>query len=270
MARVLADGTGAEWAQVWLASAGGSRWRRHGHRAATRRLAARRRPGRTRRHGRGRQRPAVAPRARGGELLGVLVCRSAGTAAVLGRGAAVRRLADQAGPVLRGARLRAELEPAAGELSARAEELRTSRAAAGRGAGRRAPDPRAQHPRRRPAAPGRPGREPAARRDPVATFARTGRALLAEQERAARRGDRGAAGRCRAGIYPPLLGADGLVACTERRRRRPARSRSRSVPAESAGTPPRSRRRRTSAAWRPCRTPPSTRGDRHPRLARRT
>ena len=39
-------------------------------------------------------------------------------------------LADQAGLVLRGARLRAELEQRAGELSARAEELRASRGSA--------------------------------------------------------------------------------------------------------------------------------------------
>ena len=100
-------------------------------------------------------------------------------------------LAAQAGLVLRGARLRAELEQRPAELSARADELRRLPRAAGRRPGRRAPAPRARHPRRRPAAPGRARGEPAAGRRPWPTRSPDrADALLAAQEQAGRRGDR--------------------------------------------------------------------------------
>ena len=63
------------------------------------------------------------------------------------------------------------------------------------------------------------------------------------------------------GIYPPLLADQGLAAAIDAR---PARhpGRSRSAPTASAGTRPRSKPPSTSAAWKPCTTPPGTRRDR--------
>jgi signal transduction histidine kinase len=132
MARVLADGTGAEWSQVWLIVEGRPQ------------LAGTWPPGAA------PETPAFDPAPEpgvaslvsddegtalrsipvlhGGDLLGVLVVQehkdrplsSVETRLFAG-------LADQAGPVLHGARLRAQLEQRLAELSTRAEELRTSR-----------------------------------------------------------------------------------------------------------------------------------------------
>ncbi len=113
MARVLADGTGAEWAQVWLVVSDEPQ------------LAATWPPGATT-EGKGVRRSLPVRDA--GELLGELVVRErehrplSSVEARLFTG-----LADQAGPVLRGARLHAELSQRAEQLSARAEELRMSR-----------------------------------------------------------------------------------------------------------------------------------------------
>ena len=121
MARLLAEGTGAAWSEVWLVV--GDRPR----------LAATWTPG------------AVAPGAErlgpgddagrrsldvrhGEELLGVLVVQEhpyVPMSSVEER--LFAGLAAQAGLVLRGAQLRAELEQRAEELSARAEELKGSR-----------------------------------------------------------------------------------------------------------------------------------------------
>jgi signal transduction histidine kinase len=113
MARVLAEGTGAESVQVWVDMVD------HGA------LAATWPPGHVPRPG------AVArrmPVRHGGENLGALVV-------LLPPGATLTPveerlftgLADQAALVLRGARLRAELRQRLTALSSRAEELRTSR-----------------------------------------------------------------------------------------------------------------------------------------------
>ncbi len=129
-----------------------------------------------------------------GELLGELVVRErehrplSSVEARLFAG-----LADQAGPVLRGARLHAELSRRAEQLSARARGAAYVAPAPGRGPGRRAPHPRTRHPRRCPAAPRRPRGEPAPRRDPLPPLARAGR----EAPRGA--GDRGGRGDRRPG-----------------------------------------------------------------------
>ena len=117
MARVLADGTGAEWAQVWLVVGGEPQ------------LAATWPPGAS---------PEGDPEDNGvrrslpvrdaGELLGELVVREREHRTLSSVEARLfAGLADQAGPVLRGARLHAELSRRAEQLSARAQELRTSR-----------------------------------------------------------------------------------------------------------------------------------------------
>jgi signal transduction histidine kinase len=123
MAKVLADGTGAEWTQVWLAVgddlALAATWPPTAPAASGKDLHI---PG------------AEAPGRRSlsvrqaGQLLGVLVVQERSQVPLT---AVEERLfaglADQAGLVLRGARLRAELSRRGVELSARAEELRVSR-----------------------------------------------------------------------------------------------------------------------------------------------
>jgi signal transduction histidine kinase len=113
MARVLADGTAAEWAQVWLTV---------GRRLQ---LAATWPPGATDdQNGTNRSMPVREA----GEVLGVLVVRERAHRPLSSVEARLfAGLAHAAGPVLRGARLRAELSRRADELSTRAEELRASR-----------------------------------------------------------------------------------------------------------------------------------------------
>jgi len=120
MARVLADGTGALSAQVWVAVHEGREL-----------LAATWPPSPA---GQVVLPPDGSPRVRrvevreGGELLGGLAVEERpGTPLTPVEERLFTRLATQAGLVLRGARLRAELELRATELSARAEELRISR-----------------------------------------------------------------------------------------------------------------------------------------------
>jgi signal transduction histidine kinase len=124
MAQMLAEGTGARWAQVWLVvddrptlaatwppeatddTAGRSTDPRHA-------VA----PGR-------RTRPVL----HGGQLLGVLVVQERDHVPLTTiEERLFAGLAGQAGLVLRGASLRTELEQRAVELSARADELRLSR-----------------------------------------------------------------------------------------------------------------------------------------------
>ena len=138
-------------------------------------------------------------------------------------------LADQAGPVLRGARLHAELTQRLEELSTRARGAAHLAPAPGRGPGRRAPHPRAQHPRRGPAAPRRPRREPPPRRDALATLARAGRRAAGRAGARGGRGDRGPAwpsrgASTRAGWAPTVWSPP-----SRRPWPGPARSRSRSA-----------------------------------------
>jgi signal transduction histidine kinase len=122
MARVLAEGTRAEWSQVWLVV--GDRPR----------LAATWPPQATRERADGdlaegevSGRPSLQVR-HGGEVLGVLVVQESEHGPLTSvEQRLFEGLARQAGPVLRGARLRAQLELRRAELSARADELRGSR-----------------------------------------------------------------------------------------------------------------------------------------------
>ena len=124
MARVLADGTGAAWTQVWLVV---------GDRTT---LAATWPPDATREPAAGEPAPAddAVPGRRsrqvrqGGELLGVLVVQEREHVPLTSvEERLFAGLASQAGLVLRGARLRAELEGRLVELTARAAELSASR-----------------------------------------------------------------------------------------------------------------------------------------------
>jgi signal transduction histidine kinase len=124
MARVLAEGTGAEWSQVWLAV---------GDRPT---LAATWPPGATREPGPGAPDPRdhdapgrrSLPVRHGGDLLGVLVVQERDHEPLTSvEERLFAGLAGQAGLVLRSARLRAELERRLEELSLRAAELRASR-----------------------------------------------------------------------------------------------------------------------------------------------
>jgi signal transduction histidine kinase len=119
MAKVLADGTGGEWAQVWLVVDGRLK------------LAATWPPG----AGDERADPGGAdpPGLRSlqvrqaGELLGILVVRERELVPLTSvEQRLFAELASQAGLVLRGARLRAELMHRLTELSAKAEELQLS------------------------------------------------------------------------------------------------------------------------------------------------
>jgi signal transduction histidine kinase len=122
MAKVLAEGTRAEWSQVWLVV--GDRPR----------LAATWPPDATREPAAGdlverevSGRPSLQVR-HGGEVLGVLVVQESEHGPLTSiEQRLFEGLARQAGPVLRGARLRAQLELRRAELSARADELRSSR-----------------------------------------------------------------------------------------------------------------------------------------------
>jgi signal transduction histidine kinase len=119
MARLLAEGTGAEWAQVWVAVDGrpvpAATWPPE---AGTRLGASPELDPGTRR----------LPVRHGDEGLGMLVLREReGTPLTPVEERLFADLASQAGLVLRGARLRAALERRLGELSVREEELRRSR-----------------------------------------------------------------------------------------------------------------------------------------------
>lgn len=124
MARVLADGTGAAWSQVWLVGGDlpqlAATWPPHAAPAATALDPATHDgtvPGRR-----------SLPVRQGGELLGILVVQERERQPLTPvEERLFAGLAGQAGIVLRGARLRAELGRRAAELSARAEELRLSR-----------------------------------------------------------------------------------------------------------------------------------------------
>ena len=124
MARVLAEGTGAAWAQVWLVVDDrptlAATWPPH---AADEAL----RDGADPFHADDPTRRA-RPVNHGGELLGVLVVQEKEHVPLtVIEERLFAGLAAQAGLVLRGVRLRAELEQRAAELSVRADELRRSR-----------------------------------------------------------------------------------------------------------------------------------------------
>jgi signal transduction histidine kinase len=123
MARVLAEGTGAEWSQVWLVVDGRPRLAATWPRGAVRDEL---------RAGNMVERDVAGRRSRevryGGDVLGVLVVQErAHDPLTTVEERLFEGLARQAGPVLRGARLRAQLELRSAELSARADELRGSR-----------------------------------------------------------------------------------------------------------------------------------------------
>ena len=119
MARLLAEGTGAEWAQVWVAVGGrpvpAATWPPE---AAARLMGSPDWDPGTRR----------LPVRHGDEELGLLLLRErAGTPLTPVEERLFAGLAAQAGLVLRGAQLRAALEQRLAELSARETELRESR-----------------------------------------------------------------------------------------------------------------------------------------------
>jgi signal transduction histidine kinase len=119
MAHVLADGTGAAWAQVWLVVDGRptltARWPPDEAPTGPQPTA----PVEGRRS---------LPVRHGGEQLGVLVVQERpGVPLTPVEERLFHGLASQAGLVLRGARLRTELEARLAELATRAEELRASR-----------------------------------------------------------------------------------------------------------------------------------------------
>ncbi len=124
MARVLTDGTGAAWSQVWIVVGNRPTLAATWPPSAARETPAddldprdARMPGRR-----------ALPVRHVGELLGVLVVQEREHLALTSvEERLFAGLADQAGLGLRGARLRAELELRAAELSARADELRASR-----------------------------------------------------------------------------------------------------------------------------------------------
>ena len=121
MARVLAMGTGARWTEVWVVvddrQALAANW------PPTAPVDPDDPPLET--NARGRR---VQPVRHRDELLGVLVVQEREQLPLTSvEERLFAELADQAGLVLRGARLRAELERRAVELSARADELRLSR-----------------------------------------------------------------------------------------------------------------------------------------------
>jgi signal transduction histidine kinase len=120
MAHVLADGTGAAWAQVWLVVDG-----RPTLAACWPPEEAPTDPEPSALPTEGRR---SLPVRHGGELLGVLVVQERpGVPLTPVEERLFRGLASQAGLVLRGARLRSELEARLAELAVRAEELRASR-----------------------------------------------------------------------------------------------------------------------------------------------
>jgi hypothetical protein len=163
----------------------------------------------------------------------------------------VRDLASQAGLVLRNVRLVEELAPS---LAAAARQR----------PGPGAPAARAQHPRRRPAAARRPvGQDQAPRATSRrATPPRPPRCSRRSTPRSRRRWTTSATWRAAS-----TRRSWWIRVSAPRWRPRPGGrpSRSRSGPRASAATPPRSRRRSTSRAWRPSRTSPSTRRRARPR-----
>jgi signal transduction histidine kinase len=125
IARVLADGTGAEWSQVWLVVGDRPRLAATWPPEATRERADGDAGGTLEDEVAGRRSREVT---HGSEVLGVLVVQEHDHRPLTTvEERLFEGLARQAGPVLRGARLRAELELRRSELTARADELRGSR-----------------------------------------------------------------------------------------------------------------------------------------------
>jgi signal transduction histidine kinase len=125
MARVLAEGTGADWSQVWLVVGDRPRLAATWPPEATRERFPEDAEASVEHDVPGRRSHEVR---HGSELLGVLVVQEhehRPLTTVEER--LFEGLARQAGPVLRGARLRKQLELRRAELSSRADELRSSR-----------------------------------------------------------------------------------------------------------------------------------------------
>ena len=203
--KVLAEGTGAQWAQVWLMC--------HDRSDPGRHLAADAgrgdRPARQPTPGRHGPRRAARRCATAASSLGVLRLQERpGVPLTPVEERLFAGLAAQAGLVLRLAALRAELE------ARRVGAVGAGRRAAGlagaarRHPRRRAPPPRARHPRRRPAAPGRPRRSTCGSPRRLAAARRSGPAGADGAGRRGRLGDRDA-GQLSRGIYPRLLGDAG-------------------------------------------------------------
>lgn len=126
MARVLAEGMGAQWAEVWLVVDGAptlsAAWPNTGD-PPDRQLSELADPERSGHPGRQVRRCYQA-----GEVLGLLVVQErSGIPFTATEQRLLAGLADQAGLVLRGVRLRTELELRREELSARTAELSASR-----------------------------------------------------------------------------------------------------------------------------------------------
>ncbi|MFJ3404695.1 ATP-binding protein [Promicromonospora sp. NPDC090134] len=126
MSTLLAQGTGAQWAQVWLTVSGrltlAATWPAN---ADDDRITPSLRPGGVDATGRGRRALAVR---HGGQFLGVLRLQERpGLALTAVEERLFAGLAAQAGLVLRLVGLRAELEDRHAELTARADQLQASR-----------------------------------------------------------------------------------------------------------------------------------------------
>ena len=207
MAMLLAEGTGAEWAQVWLV-VDRRRWRLPGPRTPPPTVAAVPAAGARDTTAEGRRALTVR---QGGELLGVLRLQERpGLPLTSIEERLFIGLAAQAGLVLRRSPLRAELEARHEELVDRADELAGVAGTAHRDPGRRAATSGARHPRRRAAAPGGAGGQPAAGRDGGRPLTGTRRPPARRAGRRRSRRDRDALQLSR-GIYPRLLSDEGLV-----------------------------------------------------------
>ena len=250
MARLLAEGTGAAWAQVWL-------WSADEPELAATWPPERRRDQRARVAGPGAA--AAATSSSPARPSACSVSRSDPTTRPdAGRGAAVRRSRRPGRP---GAARCA----AARRAGAAGDELaRPGRRAPGsRGSGSstrttRATPAGARHPRRGPAAPGRAGRQPRLAQTLAGASPDRAQAVLAEQADAV---DDAIAtwSTCPAGSTRRALTEDGVGGGAARRRgRAPVPSRSRCATTASAACRRRSRPRSTSAASRRSRTPSST------------
>ena len=249
MARLLAEGTGARWAQVWLVVDDepelAAAWPQESASRTHGTDDGRARPALARRHARRRAArhpaPAGAPR----------------PAAVAGRGAPVRRPRGPGGPGASrcsaarraGAAGRRPGDPGRGPPGLAPTRRRHPRL--------RAAAPGARHPRRGPAAPGRARGQPPPRPHPD----RDGRPT--ERERCSPSREAPSTTRSRAWSTSRAGSIRRSSPRTASPRRcatswAPAPSRSRSSTTGSAGRTPSSRRPCTSAASRRCRTPSST------------
>ena len=206
--RVLAEGTGGEWAQVWLMV---------GDRFDARRNLATRRDGSPAVEAPDRQarpaRPTGAGGAPGGELLG----RSGGAGARrTSRSPRSRNGSSPGSPTRPGwccaARGCGPSSCSGARSCPRARRNCGVAATARRRPGRRAATARARHPRRRSTASGRARGEPAAGPHPGRTARRSGPIDCWRSRQGGRRDASRRSPACSRGIYPSLLVDEGLAA----------------------------------------------------------